>query len=109
MVAGRERCIELAKRCLICTTAEWHAACAAVADRSNHILCVSRVLQVAEQQGKWLAKVLNQAAGKLEREEPPPFVYKHLGSMASIGGWPAAPSSPLLLRLLAAGVSCNFL
>ncbi|KAL4857936.1 Internal alternative NAD(P)H-ubiquinone oxidoreductase A2 [Chlorella vulgaris] len=42
--------------------------------------------QVAEQQGKWLAKVLNQAAGKLEREEPPPFVYKHLGSMASIGG-----------------------
>ncbi|KAL4457622.1 hypothetical protein ABPG75_012487 [Micractinium tetrahymenae] len=42
--------------------------------------------QVAEQQGKYLARVLNEAAAKLEPAEPRPFVYKHLGSMASLGG-----------------------
>lgn len=42
--------------------------------------------QVAEQQGKYLARVLNASARSLEAQEPPPFAYKHLGSMASIGG-----------------------
>ncbi|EFN58862.1 hypothetical protein CHLNCDRAFT_140737 [Chlorella variabilis] len=42
--------------------------------------------QVAEQQGKYLARCLNEEAGKLEAPQLPPFVYKHLGSMASIGG-----------------------
>jgi hypothetical protein len=41
--------------------------------------------QVAEQQGKYLARCLNAAAGKLEAAEAPPFAYKHLGSMASVG------------------------
>ena len=41
--------------------------------------------QVAEQQGKYLARVLNAAAGRLEADEPEPFQYRHLGSMASIG------------------------
>lgn len=40
---------------------------------------------MAEQQGKYLARCLNAAAGKLEAAEPPPFAYKHLGSMASVG------------------------
>ncbi|PSC72864.1 internal alternative NAD(P)H-ubiquinone oxidoreductase mitochondrial-like [Micractinium conductrix] len=42
--------------------------------------------QVAEQQGKYLARVLNAAAGRLEARESPAFVYKHMGSMASVGG-----------------------
>ena len=40
---------------------------------------------MAEQQGKYLARCLNAAASKLEAAEPPPFAYKHLGSMASVG------------------------
>ena len=48
-------------------------------------------MQVAEQQGKYLARVLNAAAGRLEAgREAEPFKYRHLGSMASIGE-PAAP------------------
>lgn len=41
--------------------------------------------QVAEQQGKYLARVLNAQAGQLEAREAEPFKYRHLGSMASIG------------------------
>ncbi len=40
---------------------------------------------MAEQQGKYLARVLNAQAGQLEAAEPEPFQYRHLGSMASIG------------------------
>ncbi|KAL4421702.1 hypothetical protein ABPG77_010646 [Micractinium sp. CCAP 211/92] len=42
--------------------------------------------QVAEQQGKYLARVLNEGAARLEPAEPAPFVYRHMGSMASLGG-----------------------
>jgi NADH:ubiquinone reductase (non-electrogenic) len=49
--------------------------------------------QVAEQQGKYLAHHLNQEAkarknGQGAAKEPqlPPFKYKHLGSMATVGG-----------------------
>lgn len=41
--------------------------------------------QVAEQQGRYLAKQFN-ALAKDRNAEIKPFVYKHLGSMASIGG-----------------------
>ena len=46
--------------------------------------------QVAEQQGKYLAKMLNAAAGAgVEGQEKPPepFVYRSLGSMALVGEW----------------------
>eukprot|EP00208_Stichococcus_sp_RCC1054_P000285 CAMPEP_0206135826 /NCGR_PEP_ID=MMETSP1473-20131121/1091_1 /ASSEMBLY_ACC=CAM_ASM_001109 /TAXON_ID=1461547 /ORGANISM="Stichococcus sp, Strain RCC1054" /LENGTH=532 /DNA_ID=CAMNT_0053527941 /DNA_START=118 /DNA_END=1716 /DNA_ORIENTATION=- len=41
--------------------------------------------QVAEQQGRYLARMLNKEA-KGEAVEDQPFVYKQLGMMASIGG-----------------------
>lgn len=49
-------------------------------------------LQVAEQQGRYLAGVLNEeakppaASSGVTRKPPSEFVYKHLGSMASMGG-----------------------
>ncbi|KAL6769474.1 NDA1 [Auxenochlorella protothecoides x Auxenochlorella symbiontica] len=47
--------------------------------------------QVAEQQGRYLARALNEAAGQPGGlagglEGAPPFQYHHLGSMASVGG-----------------------
>lgn len=44
--------------------------------------------QVAEQQGKYLAKHLNEMAGSLDRNwsSCPPFVYRSMGSMATVGG-----------------------
>ncbi len=46
-------------------------------------------MQVAEQQGKYLAKQLNRdAQAQKAREKPPdwpPFKYHHLGSMALVG------------------------
>lgn len=42
-------------------------------------------MQVAEQQGRYLAHVLNEEA-KSQSYSPPPFTYKHLGSMATVGG-----------------------
>lgn len=55
------------------------------------------VVQVAERQGLYLAKVLNMmgkagggyanAAGEMELGKP--FVYKHLGSMATVGRYKA--------------------
>lgn len=46
-------------------------------------------LQVAEQQGRYLARILNKvAADETRQTQPstePTFQYKHLGSMASIG------------------------
>lgn len=42
---------------------------------------------MAEQQGKWLAKMLNQQAKAEPGWQPTEgFVYKSLGSMASVGG-----------------------
>ena len=56
------------------------------------------LFKVAERQGKYLAKELNRilkagggqagASGSL-LEEGPPFVYRHLGSMASVGRYKA--------------------
>lgn len=43
--------------------------------------------QVAEQQGKYLARVLNTSAAQLDPAEPAPFQYRHMGSMASLGEW----------------------
>ena len=43
------------------------------------------IVQVAEQQGRYLAKCLNDAAGQLEAPAPPPFVYRSAGAMASVG------------------------
>ncbi|XP_039808996.1 internal alternative NAD(P)H-ubiquinone oxidoreductase A2, mitochondrial-like isoform X1 [Panicum virgatum] len=53
--------------------------------------------QVAERQGKYLASLLNRAmkAGgghansQAEADPGPPFVYKHLGSMATVGRYKA--------------------
>ncbi|RLN24491.1 hypothetical protein C2845_PM07G27400 [Panicum miliaceum] len=53
--------------------------------------------QVAERQGKYLASLLNRAmkAGgghansEAEADPGPPFVYKHLGSMATVGRYKA--------------------
>ncbi|KAH7314698.1 hypothetical protein KP509_21G016500 [Ceratopteris richardii] len=52
--------------------------------------------QVAERQGKYLAKELNRIAkasggyaGSTVSVEGPPFVYTHLGSMASVGRYKA--------------------
>lgn len=42
--------------------------------------------QVAEQQGKYLAAALNAAAKDPGAPPPPPFEYKHMGSMATVGG-----------------------
>lgn len=44
--------------------------------------------QVAEQQGKYLAKHLNDMATKVNRDwnACPPFIFKSLGSMATVGG-----------------------
>ena len=39
-------------------------------------------MQVANQQAKYLSKVLNTGYAE-------PFVYKHLGSMAQVGDWKA--------------------
>ena len=42
--------------------------------------------QVAEQQGKYLARCLNAEAKSGDKSTPPPFQYRHLGSMATVGG-----------------------
>lgn len=63
-------------------------ACAPTLPPPPSCPCVPTWRQVAEQQGKYLARVLNEGADRLEAdkaEEPKPFVYRHLGSMASIG------------------------
>lgn len=51
--------------------------------RSDYSNCTIAV-QVAEQQGKYLARQFNSLA-KDRNAKIEPFVYKHLGSMASIG------------------------
>jgi NADH:ubiquinone reductase (non-electrogenic) len=53
--------------------------------------------QVAERQGKYLASLLNhvmkagggRANSEVEADPGPPFVYKHLGSMATVGRYKA--------------------
>lgn len=53
--------------------------------------------QVAEREGKYLAELFNKKIGKnggmaLSAKDIPlgePFVYKHLGSMASVGRYKA--------------------
>ena len=55
------------------------------------------MFQVAERQGKYLGKELNRIlksgggpAGKMGAvPEGTPFVYKHMGSMASVGSYKA--------------------
>ena len=41
--------------------------------------------QVAEQQGKYLAACLNADATRGHEGPHKPFIYRHLGSMASLG------------------------
>ena len=53
--------------------------------------------QVAEQQGKYLAKCLNDEA-RGHKGPCKPFVYHHLGSMASLG-MPLEISDSCLRRL----------
>ncbi len=50
---------------------------------------------MAEQQGKYLARVLNEGAARLDPAEPAPFVYRHMGSMASLGEPGAAAAATL--------------
>jgi len=55
--------------------------------------------QVASQQGIYLAKVLNKhgldgAISATGSNNPPPFKYQHLGSMASVGEWKGVFDSP---------------
>lgn len=55
------------------------------------------MLQVAEREGKYLAELLNKigkaggghANGVGDLELGKPFVYKHLGSMATVGSYKA--------------------
>lgn len=55
------------------------------------------MLQVAEREGKYLAELLNKigkaggghANGVGDLELGAPFVYKHLGSMATVGSYKA--------------------
>jgi hypothetical protein len=53
-----------------------------------NLSCNFWFLQVAEQQGKYLAKCLNAtaSAGPGCPDESPPFQYRSMGSMASVGG-----------------------
>ncbi len=52
-------------------------------------MCLRDAVQVAEQQGKYLAKQLNiEARAQKAKDKPPewvPFKYRHLGSMALVG------------------------
>ena len=52
--------------------------------------CLSAKPQVAEQQGKYLARCLNAsfnaASGPGCSDDAPPFVYRSMGAMASVGG-----------------------
>eukprot|EP01080_Neovahlkampfia_damariscottae_P012131 gene12131-5622_t len=48
--------------------------------------------QVAQQQGKYLAKKLNEEAEDETKEYPKNFIYHHFGSMAYIGGYKAVTS-----------------
>ena len=52
-------------------------------------MCLCGNVQVAEQQGKYLAKQLNiEARAQKAKDKPPewsPFKYHHLGSMALVG------------------------
>lgn len=62
-----------------------------------YMICGEVNEQVAEQQGKYLANVLNTAAKATSRDEEiegQPFVYKQLGMMASIGAAVLALSLP---------------
>lgn len=46
-----------------------------------------KLQQVAEQQGRYLARVLNEEAkAGAQPYTPPSFTYRHLGSMATVGG-----------------------
>ena len=98
---------------------------AAVLPQGRHV----RAAQVAEQQGKYLAKQLN-ASARAERDgkpppEWPPFRYHHLGSMALVGAppprrtlskalqWRGNPSISLLMcrpdfKRIASPLVCSF-
>ena len=57
-----------------------------------HCIYIYIYIQVASQQAIYLAKVLNaESIGGVEkvwtRGAANPFLYKHLGSMASVGQW----------------------
>ena len=64
-------------------------------------MCLCGNVQVAEQQGKYLAKQLNiEAWAQKAKDKPPewtPFKYRHLGSMALVGeaGHPSGYYKPV--------------
>lgn len=55
-------------------------------------------MQVAEQQGKYLARTFNKLA-KDPQAKAEPFSYKHMGSMASIGESPVKLLMKLPMKL----------
>lgn len=66
--------------------------------------------QVAAQQGKYLAKIMNQhrdhfgtdsaASAALVVSDIPAFKYQHLGSMASVGDWKGVIDTPNICKSL---------
>ncbi|KAI4369851.1 hypothetical protein MLD38_018252 [Melastoma candidum] len=85
--------------CEISTSSEipWREVTAVGLSRLPGSLSLPALAQVAERQGKYLAKLLNDI-GKADRGHADslkdfdfgdPFVYKHLGSMATIGRYKA--------------------
>jgi len=77
------------------TADEFESACAVV---DKELKMLPPTAQVAAQQGEYLAKILNEVPYSELRHETgfePHFEYKHMGSMAYIGGEHAAIDSPL--------------
>jgi NADH dehydrogenase FAD-containing subunit len=60
-----------------------------------YVISLEIISQVAERQGKYIAKALNKLAKEGEghagahRTPADPFVYRHLGSMATVGRYKA--------------------
>jgi NADH:ubiquinone reductase (non-electrogenic) len=60
-----------------------------------YVISLETISQVAERQGKYIAKALNKLAKEGEghagahRTPADPFVYRHLGSMATVGRYKA--------------------
>jgi NADH dehydrogenase FAD-containing subunit len=77
---------------LRCLPILWPGRYRAVSDSTSFCnavqdLLTSTLVQVAEQQGKYLANTLNHMAiaGQKAMGAEPAFMYRHLGSMATIG------------------------
>jgi NADH dehydrogenase FAD-containing subunit len=77
-------------------------------------LWLSSPVQVAAQQGKYLASVMNKHSAHFPsstssdamgqagaKDELPPFRYTHLGSMASVGEWKGVVDTPNICKFSA--------